>query len=161
MPEPLKALENQRGHRTKAERAARSAAESELRRKRVNLRAPDWMSDDAREIWERTKRQLKAFELLDNVDAEMLAIYCDACAHYQTITKLMRQVSEDGKPMATSDQVKEMQAWSRIVLAYAEKLGISPTARARLARRKAVAQEPDELDILEAQFIGAAHGGVR
>lgn len=120
-------------HYTRAEVDARRVAADGLKRERVSLRVPDWLGNDARKVWYSIKDKLRGIDLLDNLDTEMLAIYCDAVTHYRESSKLLH----DPKQAATDDDVKSAQAWARIVSAYAEKLGLSPNARARLAKKKA------------------------
>lgn len=138
MPEPLKAPENQTGHRTKAERAARMAATEGMKRKTVvRLRAPGWMSEEALAIWKRTLRQARGLDLLDLLDENMLAIYCDAVARYRQASSTLIVLDKEGEPTARDESIKAAQAWARVVAQYADKLGLSPAARARLAKRKA------------------------
>lgn len=126
---------------SKTERAARQAAEGQFSRKRVYLRAPAWLSDDARKIFETTKRQLRSLGLLDNTDAELLALYADAIARYQVTVK--------GEAWALDTKTATAaQAWSRLALSYAEKLGISATGRARLAKKAAEQTPADDLEQL-------------
>src|SRR3989304_323597 len=132
MPTPNKNVKNMRKHLTRAERQSREGAERRLERlTRVTIRAPKWLSVDARDVFERTKRGMRGLNLLDNVDADLLALYSDAIVHYKT-----------------EEDVRDKQAWSRVVLAYAEKLGISPSARARLAKRAAEKADWDEMEQL-------------
>src|SRR3990167_9108683 len=104
MPTPLKTTENMRKHLTTAERETRQAMEGQLRRKRVVVRAPGWLPDEARRIFEAAKRQLRRLGLLDNTDAELLGLYADAIFQYQH-----------------EPETKDKQAWSRLALSFAEK----------------------------------------
>jgi len=132
MPTPTKNTPNMRKHLTKAERASRETAEKELERAtRVSIHAPKWLSEEARKVFEATKRRVKGLKLLDNMDADLLALYSDAVVKYQK-----------------EEEIRDKQAWSRIVLQYAEKLGISPTARARLAKKTAERRQVDEFEAL-------------
>jgi phage terminase small subunit len=132
MSTPNKTTPNMRKHLTKAERAARESAEKELARQtRVTIHAPKWLSVEARKIFDSTKHRMRGLKLLDNIDADLLALYSDAIAHYRT-----------------EAEVKDKQAWSRIALSYAEKLGISASSRARLAKKRAEQTTPDELEQL-------------
>lgn len=83
---------------------------------------------------------------MDTIDAELLGIYADAVSHYRAASELINKVDEKGLPVATDETVKACQAWARIVSTYAEKLGLSPTSRARIAKRKA--EEPP-MDAME------------
>lgn len=109
-------------HWTVAQVEARHAATKAITRKtKVVLRCPAWLKaedkQEARAIWNRVTKQAADLELLDNLDADMLAIYCDAVARYQ----------ETGKSV-----------WARLVMSYADRLGLTPAARARLAQKRAV-----------------------
>jgi P27 family predicted phage terminase small subunit len=128
-------------HWTKAEIESRAEAQKEsVRRKRITLKPPDWLSDEALKVWKDLKKKLKDIELLDNLDTEMLAIYCDAIVHYRETIALLnydRVVTKDGRPVFREDIEKAAQSWARIIANYADKLGLSPAGRARLAKKKA------------------------
>jgi P27 family predicted phage terminase small subunit len=149
MPTPPKTFENMKKHLTNAERDARQKAEGELKRaKRPQLRCPKWLDQDAREIFEATKKRLRGLQLLDNADVELLGIYCDAVAKYRMASEMLARVNENGILVADKDEINAAQSWARLVAAYAEKLGLTPTARARLAKRKAEREPADELEQL-------------
>jgi phage terminase small subunit len=77
----------------------------------------------------------------------MLGIYCDAVAKYRQVSKRIDGVDgEDGKP--TDETIKEAQAWARLVATYADKLGLSPSARARLAKKRAERAPVDPMEAL-------------
>lgn len=141
MPTPPKSVGNMRKHLTNAEKDARQAEESRLQRgKRVYLKAPAWLSPDAKRIFDRTKAQMRELGILDVLDADTLALYADAVSKYTA----MVQAIEPGDLKAHA----VAQAWSRVALSYAEKMGISPTARARLAKKRAEQQPADDLELL-------------
>lgn len=143
-------------HWTKAEVSARQQAADGARRKgRVVIIMPEWLSDDARKIWRRVRRQAGGLELLDNLDADMLAIYCDAIANYQAARTVLARISSGEMSPAEgglliNDRIKAMQAWARLISAYADKLGFTPAARARLAKKKA----DEVLDAFGDEFDG-------
>jgi P27 family predicted phage terminase small subunit len=149
MPTPPKTYENIKKHLTNAERDARQRAEGALKRaKRPQLRCPKWLDDDAREIFMETKKRLKGLELLDNADVELLGIYCDAVSKYRAASKVLASLDENGILVADKDEIAACQSWARLVAGYAEKLGLTPTARARLAKRKAERGPTDPLEQL-------------
>ena len=118
-------------HWTAAEIAARKQAEAGTQRKSaVVMRVPKWLSKEAKQTWRKVIKDAAGLELFDNLDTEMLAIYCDAVAKYQS-------ASEELAKAYSVDQEKALQAWARLVSQYADKLGMTPTARARLVKRKA------------------------
>ena len=126
-------------HWTAAEVAARQAAAEKLKRKKESqLTPPTWLGKEARKIWDGKIKQVNglkaANELLDVLDTELLAVFCDATVRYQDCAQIAKKTPED---------IKELQAWSRIVKDYAEKLGFTPSARARLVKKIAEKTEDD------------------
>ena len=120
-------------HWTQAEKKARAAAAKLVRRtKPKGLYPPKWLSKEAKLIWRRVTASVKGLDLLDNMDTEILALYCDAVANYQVLSQ---------KENKTVDDIKALQAYSRISISYADKLGLTPAARARLVKKKADAIE--------------------
>jgi phage terminase small subunit len=110
---------------------------------RVSIHAPRWLDQDARKVFDATKRRMKGLQLLDNIDADLLAIYSDAVVRYQK-----------------EADVEKRQSWGRLVMSYAEKLGISPTGRARLARKVAEKREQDEFEALLDDVADYVNGDV-
>ena len=132
MPTPVTTNLDTGKHWTLAEKAARqSATEGIKRTRRVMLKAPDWLSEDALIVWKSVVKRLKGIELLDNLDTELLAVYCDAYVNYRKASKALAVVEGFDPELA-----KAAQAWARIVTTYAEKLGLTPGGRARLAKHK-------------------------
>lgn len=116
-------------HWTAAEvQARKDAAELVKRKNAVRLKAPGWLSVEGLVIWKRIVKQLRGMELLDNLDENMLAVYCDCYSKYKSLTV---------QPMLEIDDIKNLQAWARLLAGYAEKLGLTPTGRARLAKKAA------------------------
>jgi len=118
-------------HWTEAEVSARREAAEQLKRKKNSkLIPPDWLSKEACKIWGEKLKQVEglqaANELLDVLDTEMLALYCDAVAQYNDIA---------AQKTKTVDDIKAMQSWSRIIGNFAERLGFTPGARARLVKK--------------------------
>ena len=79
-----------------------------------------------------TQRLNASNDLLDVLDTELLAVYCDAYVQYMVTAQIR---------IKSADDIKELQAWSRIIHAYAEKLGFTPSARARLVKKIAGEQQ--------------------
>lgn len=144
MPTPHKTTDNMTKHLTQAERSARQAAESGLRRARQpRLVAPEWLGEEARKVFEATKRRAREYGVLESVDVDLLALYSNAVvqAHKADIEQ------------------KDAQSWTRVALSYAEKLGISAAGRARLARKRAEEMAPDEMEQLLSEVTDFVNGG--
>ena len=126
-------------HWTKAEKAAREAAAAEIARKEpVKLEPPDWLSKEARRVWRKIVKNAADVNLLDILDENTLAVYCNAVVEYR---KCAQELGEDEKK--SLDAVKEQQAWARVITSLSDKLGLNPSARARLVKKKAEAQGDD------------------
>jgi P27 family predicted phage terminase small subunit len=153
MPTPLKRSENMTGHLTKNQISARKRAEAGLQTgKRAYLRAPSWLSEDARQVFGETKRRLKEYELLEAADIDLLAMYADMVVRYREGVK---RLSAESEPK----EITAVQAWGRMAMTYADKLGFSQTARARLARRRAQETPPDDMEQLLDDVSEYLNGG--
>lgn len=176
MPTPTKRLENTTKHWTNAEKERREKAEQGIRRENVRLTVPKRVKNDAAALayWKVTLKRMQGLELLDDVDIDMLAGYCIACAQVEMLRKEYAETRE--KTNATisrtlekvinheyEDQdypvrviracmanelgiLKALQGQERLVISYAKELGLTPNARQRLAKRASEEAPPDEAD---------------
>lgn len=158
MPTPPKSTDNMRKHLTNSERESRRAVEAGQRRKvRISMHMPKWLSPEAQQVWKDVRRKLKGIDLLDNTDAEMLAVYCDAYAQYKAASAILTKARVDHS-VASKDDIAACQSWARLIGSLGEKLGLTPQGKARLARRKAKDEEPDELERLLDDVTGFVNG---
>lgn len=127
-------------HWTADEVTARQLAADKLKRKRgQKLEPPAWLSKDSVTLWHEKLHQVAglnaASDLLDVLDTELLAVYCDAVIQYREIAQgEIDPRAKKKKPLSTDD-IKALQGWSRIIRDCAEKLGFTPSARARLVKK--------------------------
>lgn len=141
-------------HWTAEEVAARKAAANSLKRAEVNITAPDYLSSGALFVWGRVMNDTKQIELLDNLDVDILAMYCDAVDKYQTLSKSLSEEKikdavggdalKSSQLVIDGDAMKMLQGWSRIISSCADKLGFTPGARARLVKKRATAAPKDK-----------------
>ena len=132
-------------HWTQKQVESRQKAEEMGKRKtKVRLVAPPWLSEEALRVWNRVKRQAAGLELLDNLDAEMLAVYCDAVVQYREESERLKYFDVAVEGNTRMDLVKSIQSWARLISSYADKLGFTPSGRARLAKKRADEIEKDE-----------------
>lgn len=114
---------------TKSEIAAREAGAEKVTRKiKKRLRPPDWLSLEALVVWKRIIRQTRDLEMLDVLDEYMLAVYCDIYVQYAALS---------GQVEKSIDEIKSQQSLARLMSSYADKLGLTPASRARLAKKVA------------------------
>lgn len=164
MPARSKRMDNMAKNMTKAEREARETAEAETlpARTRVNLKAPPYVRDDkaAAKYWRQTIKRMEGITLLDDLDTEMLAVYCTMLARRDDMNRLCRRVlDEANKDNPEPDVLLEsigkldslmtkLQGQEKTVLQFADKLGLTPSGRVRLARKRAeerVVADDDDL----------------
>ena len=153
MPTPAKNSENMHKHLTKAELEARGEAEQDVipDRDPADLGKPPKMlkgNGPARAYWNTIVSRMNGLQILDDLDCEMLAVYCAMLARYddaQTrLTKLKKVDLDHLSGTALSAFLSgllglesKQQALEKNMLSYAEKLGLTPSGRARLAAKRA------------------------
>lgn len=164
MPTPPKAMASIDKNMTDAERAAREQAEEEVlpRRDEICLVPPTLMSGDAKakKYWRNIIDRMEGYAILDDLDSDTLGIYCSMLSRYETLSKDMQDTrkrikalpQDDGKLLGELlDKIEtttsKLQRLESNILQYADKLGLTPTGRVRLAQKRAeklVAQaDPD------------------
>ena len=164
MPTPPMLAENMAKNMTNLERDAREQAESGVipdRGGAVNLKPPPIMAGipGASGFWKRTMERMEGLCILDDLDSDTLGVYCVMMARYQQQCKLLNAASRALKdarkddPEAVVDAVAQIDAVSakmttleKTILQYADKLGLTPTGRVRLAQRRAQAAAEAAMD---------------
>ena len=149
MPTPIKSVNNMNKHLTKAEIAAREAAEATPAR---TPRRPKQIAQNktALQHWKNTVKDLEGLEILDRADSDTLAAYCEILAHADALRADEKKLIELWENDRDLKAYKALSAIRRDILSlraqqlsYATKLGLTPEARARLAKRAA---DPEEYD---------------
>ena len=166
-----KNLDNMTKHQTHAEIDAREAAEAALRGPDAMLRrrdckgaykCPSSLGKEARVVWRDVLKRTEDVELLEDPDIHVLEIYCSMVARIATlreeINKLEQRLDEDfdDANFTAKDWLKTLQVMDglqgkvltleKTVLSYADKLGLTPSSRAHLARKRAdaaIEEDPD------------------
>ena len=147
MPSAVKTAENMSKHLTKEEKAARVEAESAVKpkRKKVKLKPPFWLGDkdsEARKLWASILKRMAGLDILDDLDTEMLATYCKQIEERTRLQMLLETGSYDSmKEMLAID--KQISSIDSISATYAERLGLTPSGRARLAAKRAQEAQDD------------------
>lgn len=153
MPKQPKTLDAMTQHLTKAERTARAEAESTVmpNRSRVNLKAPAYVRHDkaAAKYWRSILNRMEGISLLDDLDTEVLAVYCSMLSRRDATqamyANLLKEAEDDPEKATDLDAVSgKLASLERSILQYAERLGLTPSGRIRLARKRAeAAANPD------------------
>ena len=156
MPTPPKALDNMSKNLTDEERQLRQQAEEGVipdRGRESRMENPAIMTKNAAagRYWKKVLDRMDGLVILDDLDSDALGVYCVMMARYETQCRLLASASralKDAKsdPEAVADAVSKldtvsgkMQSLERNILQYAEKLGLTPSGRVRLAQKRAQA----------------------
>lgn len=156
MPTPTKTLDNMSKHLTKDEIEARAEAEADvLPHRKIKRPARIGKDTGAKRYWASVLKDMDGLSILDALDANALAIYCEKCArrdemqaYYQ---KLRAQYAEEPENATIKLMIKldaEIKGSEDAILTYAGKLGLTPESRNRLAKRLAEQEEGDPDDDL-------------
>lgn len=153
MPKAVKTLDNMSKNLTKAERAAREDAEAAVLPERtvVKLKPPAYVRDDkiAAKYWRGILKRMEGISLLDDLDTEILAVYCSmlsrrdaAQAMYAKLLEEAEAAELDGEAIVSAlgkmdGVLQKLQGQERSILQYADKLGLTPAGRVSLARKRA------------------------
>ena len=149
MPTPIKSVNNINKHLSKAEIDAREKAEAAPTRK---PRRPKQIADnkEALQHWKNTIKDLEGLEILDRADSDTLAAYCEILAHADALRadeEKLKELWENERDIkaykALSTVRRDILTLRGQQLSYATKLGLTPEARARLAKRAAETDEED------------------
>lgn len=157
MPTLSKPLDNMSKNLTAQEREAREQAEDGVipdRGREIMLEKPAMMANNtvAARYWKKVLGRMEGLLILDDLDSDALGVYCMMLARYEAQCKLLSDLSKqlkgckdlDSKEVAAMierlDAISgKMQSLERNILQYAEKLGLTPSGRVRLAQKRAAA----------------------
>ena len=156
MPTPVKSLDNMSKNLTNEERELRERAEEGVipdRGRESRMEKPAIMTKNAAagRYWKKILERMEGLVILDDLDSDALGVYCVMMARYEQQCKLLsmaaRQLKEaEEDPQAIADAAAKldavsgkMQSLERNILQYAEKLGLTPSGRVRLAQKRAQA----------------------
>lgn len=156
MPTAPKALDNMSKNLTEEERQLREQAEEGVipdRSRESRMEKPAIMTKNAAagRYWRKVLERMDGLVILDDLDSDALGVYCVMLARYESQCKVLAQVTKQLKgakddPETVADAVAKldvvsgkMQSLERNILQYAEKLGLTPSGRVRLAQKRAQA----------------------
>ena len=156
MPTAPKALDNMSKNLTEEERQLRQEAEERVipdRGRESQMEKPAIMTKNATagRYWRKVLERMDGLVILDDLDSDALGVYCVMLARYESQCKVLAQVTRQLKDAkddaeAVADAVAKldavsgkMQSLERNILQYAEKLGLTPSGRVRLAQKRAQA----------------------
>lgn len=163
MPTPVKSLDNMSKNLTNEERELREQAEEGVipdRGRESRMEKPAIMTKNAAasHYWRKILARMEGLVILDDLDSDALGVYCVMMARYEQQCKLLSLAAKQLKdaqdePQAIADAAAKldavsgkMQSLERNILQYAEKLGLTPSGRVRLAQKRAQAAADAKAD---------------
>lgn len=123
-------------------RKDRQGGRSNVNAKSAKPTKPRAITGEAAKEWDRITTELAALSIVAKVDRALLSIYCRAWADWRECVKRLEELSKK-----EADETNDKRAWrlgiqrNRLedrLIKIADRFGLSPVARARLAC------EPDE-----------------
>lgn len=130
-------------HWTKAEVERRKAAAQLVSRQKPRApKPPAWIKrgkvvndPEVYAIWQKVVRDAKELDLLDTLDANTLATYC--------------KLEVEKERAIQAGNVALFDRLAKTSLSYAKALGLTPEARARLAKKRADEEVDPNADLFE------------
>lgn len=146
MPTPSKTLDAMSKNLTRDEKDARIEAEASVTPYRVEvaLKRPAWLTGKGKKYWDSILSRMEGTAILDDLDAEMLAIYC---AQLQERDALQADLQRARKPNDGEEPdmelilslTKQLNAKDSKIRDFASDLGCTPSGRVRLAQKRSAA----------------------
>jgi P27 family predicted phage terminase small subunit len=138
--------------------AARGSRLAPLRRKQGEPRpdvetpdCPDWLGDDAKEVWFQVVPMLVSLRVLSRDNAVALARYCDALVQWKKAALFL--TSSQTLVYAVKSKTGETVAWApwpqnalyekfhRILTSLEDRFGLTPSARSRITLTQKLAED--------------------
>lgn len=150
-PITLSVVTGNKAKRSKAEIERRVKAEQALQVEKDKLKAPLWLGEIAMREFSYIVEETESIELLSNLDLHVLAVYCNV---YEQYVKCTERIYKDGVMMDNTGSVdaglishplfvKQHQLFQQMRQMQTD-LGLSPSARARLALNSQPKEEKRE-----------------
>lgn len=164
MPPKAKRIENMTKNMTLAEEQARIVAEAATipQRESLNIEPPSYVAKGDRvalRYWTQVLNRLSSanVDLLDDLDSEVLGLYCSMLSRRDLTCKMRKKLERQARSkdvdaktlLGLIEQIQavdsQLRSQERLILQYADRLGLTPASRAGLAKKKATeaADDPD------------------
>lgn len=130
MARPAKVIESQSRHNTKAEIEARKVAEEKVKGLADKIeKPPTYLNKDQKKIYKFIVNELKATNLLTNLDVFILSTCAIAVNRLQTIETL---INKNVGSIINKDLMSSKDKYSKDLYRCCNELSLSPQSRAKL-----------------------------
>lgn len=116
--------------------------------KSKSIKAPIWLSDDAKKVWAVTTKELKNMGMLYKADTDIIVAYCNAVVNYRAATDIITKTGilvegrRDG--MVSNPACRVQRDSAMLIRQLASELGLTPSSRSRLSVKNMEAMTDDE-----------------
>ena len=143
MPTPVKTMDAMSKNLTRDQKDARSEAETSVipDRGEVTLKKPSWLTGKGKKYWDSILERMEGTSILDDLDTEMLAIYCAQLQERDALQADLVKARKDNEPdmELILTLTKQINAKDAKIRDFASELGCTPSGRVRLAQKRSVA----------------------
>lgn len=145
MPQPAKSARLQivNGNPNKKntnELRRRAEQEEKMQMATDKIKAPTWLDKDGKIAFDFLAKELLSVEIITNGDIYPLAMYCYWYSQHLKLQKEgSKQFNEEGNPL-----IKQIDTCSKNMRSFGSDLGLSPSARAKLAIKLAQDENDDD-----------------
>lgn len=151
-----KPIDNTLGHRTKAEKESRKEVENKLKSSDNQInRTPSHLSAEAKKVYKWLVEQFKETGILCNLDKETIAICADAISKMRQAQFIIEEkglIIEGNKNGITTlienPAIRIYEKYEKIYARMITELGLSPSARSKMALTQSQAKEKEEDPLL-------------
>lgn len=136
MAMPRKVISMQKGHINKADRIEREEGEKKIKAAADKMTAPDWLTPEGVEEFNRVVEEAHKINFLDNLDLSVLAVYADNYARYIKAAEHLNagglvNVTDSGYA-TPSPYMSVLNQCAKNIFTCSSKLGLAITDRLKL-----------------------------
>ena len=112
---------------------------------------PDWLTDDAKEEWERLASVMNKMGILSEVDQSAFAVYCQTWARWK---EAQEHITAEGSTYETEMGIKKnpwvaiANEWQAKLLSVCGEFGMTPSSRSRIVAANSKETEADGMEAL-------------
>lgn len=142
---PKKSLALQKGNLTREQKAKKEYAESLIKGNKNNLVAPSWLKDKvAKKEFNRLVKELSAIDIINNLDVNNLASYCEAYSNYIKATEqlngqsltIQKCMPNGAYTMVENPLIKIQKLYAEECRRFASLVGLTIDSRLKIGMSK-------------------------
>lgn len=149
MPQPAKSaklqlLSGNPNKKNTKELKKRAEAEEKLQMRTDKIKAPNWLDNTAVKAFNFLSKELLHIELITNGDVYPLAMYCYWYSEHMKLQAQASLVQTENPDAIGNPLIKQLDTCSKNMRSFGSDLGLSPSARAKLAIKMAQDEDDDD-----------------